>query len=144
MNILFVCTGNTCRSAMAEAILRAKQLDNMNVQSAGIYAQQGDAMSTNAQAVLNANAIQHAHTAKRLSEQQLEWATLVVTMTNAHKQAILQMAPQYASKLYTLHELATNSTADVRDPYGASQAVYAQTFLELQTAIQKLPLTKEN
>ena len=51
MNILFVCTGNTCRSPMAEAILKARDIENINVQSAGIYAMDGGAMSRNSQIV---------------------------------------------------------------------------------------------
>ena len=50
MNIYFVCTGNTCRSPMAEAILKNKKLPNVNVKSAGIYALEGGEMSENARA----------------------------------------------------------------------------------------------
>lgn len=144
MNVLFVCTGNTCRSAMAEAILRAKQQAHIHVQSAGIYAQAGELMSANAQTILQQQAIPQAHRASQLQQEHLQWAQVVITMTAAHKEAILQAAPQYASKLYTLHELASNSVNDVCDPFGASLAVYEQTFLELQQAIEQLPFLKEH
>lgn len=144
MNILFVCTGNTCRSAMAEAILRARNLDNVDVQSAGIYAHEGDAMSSNAQGVLQQQNIPFLHTASTLTEQKLEWAHLVLTMTNAHKLMILQAAPQYTTKIYTLHEFTSNSTRDVVDPFGGSRAMYERTYEELAITIGQLTLTEDD
>ena len=52
MNIYFICTGNTCRSPMAEAILRSKGIDNVSVRSAGVYAQDGWPISLNAKTLI--------------------------------------------------------------------------------------------
>ena len=53
--ILFVCTGNTCRSPMAEAILKSKKIDGVEVKSAGIYAATGSEASAHAKKVLEDN-----------------------------------------------------------------------------------------
>lgn len=137
MRIFFVCTGNTCRSPMAEAILKAKELPGVEVRSAGIFA--GEApLSTNARTVLDGAGISFEHTSKQLLPEDMEWATLILTMTNSHKQFLLQSYPEYASKLYTLKEFADGTAADVSDPYGGSLSTYQQTFNELKMLIDQV------
>lgn len=137
MKILFVCTGNTCRSPMAEAILSARNLPGVEARSAGIFA--GTApLSKNAQAVLDKQRISFAHTSKPIDTRDMKWAELILTMTHSHKMALLQAYPEAATKLYTLQEFADGSTADVSDPYGGPLELYEQTFQELQVLIDKL------
>ncbi|ANU22409.1 low molecular weight protein arginine phosphatase [Planococcus donghaensis] len=137
MKILFVCTGNTCRSPMAEAIVTTKNLKEVEARSAGIFA--GEApLSENAQLVLSQQQISFSHTSKPLDKEDLDWAELVLTMTNSHKMAILQAYPETATKLFTLKEFAADSTEDVRDPYGGPITLYEKTFHELKLLIDKL------
>lgn len=139
MKILFVCTGNTCRSPMAEAILSARNLPKVEARSAGIFA--GIApLSKNAQAVLDRQQIPFAHMSKPLDTKDMQWAELILTMTHSHKMTLLQAYPEAATKLYTLKEFADGSTADISDPYGGPLEFYEQTFQELQVLVDKLIL----
>ncbi|MED3623857.1 low molecular weight protein arginine phosphatase [Neobacillus thermocopriae] len=136
--ILFVCTGNTCRSPMAEAILKHKNLEGIEVKSAGIYASGGSEASPNAKLVLDKNQISHNHRSTLLSEKEVNWADLILTMTSSHKYAIQQQYPQAIEKVYTLKEfIGEERDQDVVDPYGGSLAIYEQTFQELQQLIDK-------
>ncbi|PFP30961.1 protein-tyrosine-phosphatase [Bacillus sp. AFS073361] len=136
--ILFVCTGNTCRSPMAEAILKNKQMDEIEVRSAGIYAANGSEASTHAKKVLEDNGIAHNHRSSLLTGVEVNWADLILTMTSSHKMAILQQYPEVGHKVFTLKEYSGEGfNSDVVDPYGGSLAMYEQTFRELDELIDK-------
>ncbi|MBO0958591.1 low molecular weight protein arginine phosphatase [Neobacillus sp. MM2021_6] len=137
-HILFVCTGNTCRSPMAEAILKNKHLDGVEVKSAGIYAASGSEASPHAQRVLDDNRISHNHRSNLLTGTEVEWADLILTMTTSHKFAIQQQFPDAHVKVFTLKEYSGEPfNHDVVDPYGGNLGMYETTFRELNELINK-------
>ena len=139
MNILFVCTGNTCRSPMAEAILKARQLDNVQVKSAGIYAADGENMSMNSQRVLADHDIRFSHSSSSLQLSTVEWADLILTMTAAHKQALIFAFPEAISKIYMYKEFVTpDDIQDVMDPFGGNLGIYERTYNELNELTEGL------
>lgn len=139
MKILFVCTGNTCRSPMAEVILKHKQIDNVEVRSAGIYAMPNAEMSAHAQQVVNEANMTQQHLATQLSLTEMEWADLILTMTTAHKDTIIANYPNAERKVFTLKEYTgAGSTGNVGDPYGGSIAIYKETFAEITELVERL------
>ncbi|MGD6966561.1 low molecular weight protein arginine phosphatase [Rossellomorea vietnamensis] len=140
MNILFVCTGNTCRSPMAEALLRHKGKDAFNVKSAGVFAADGQKASFQTQEVLKENDIIHEHQSSSLSPKHIHWADYIFTMTEGHKQNIAAIHPQAADKMFTLKEFVTESAVDrdVSDPFGGSMEVYRGTYKEMDGLIERL------
>ena len=144
MNIYFICTGNTCRSPMAEAILKNKSLPNVNVKSAGIYALEGGEMSENAKAVLMQENIHHQHVSRQINKQDIEWADLILTMTSAHKEMVLRTYAEAKNKTYTLKEYVTPySSQDVFDPFGGDLQTYKQTFQELNRLIEQFDIQRK-
>jgi protein-tyrosine phosphatase len=128
---------------MAEAILKNKNLDGIEVKSAGIYAATGSEASAHAKQVLGDNKISHQHHSTPLTNVEVEWADLILTMTASHKFAIQQQYPQAKVKVFTLKEYSGEKyNHDVVDPYGGSLAIYEETYRELgeliNRAIEKL------
>lgn len=119
MNILFICTGNTCRSPMAEGIMNKIAEDNdmdVHCKSAGLYAEAGAGASEEAiQAAQNIGVDISAHKAQNVSEELIKNSDLILTMTNSHK-AMLSLS-SLDKPVYTLCEYAGTS-GDISDPYG--------------------------
>ncbi|KKO55063.1 low molecular weight protein arginine phosphatase [Paenibacillus sp. DMB20] len=117
-NILFVCTGNTCRSPMAEGMLRKLASGRglpLEVRSAGVAAVEGMPISRHAGAVLRDQQIGGDFSSKPLSPELVEWADLILTLTQSHKQYAIRQFPHAAEKTHTLKEFAENDEQVLED-----------------------------
>ncbi|HDX9613305.1 TPA: low molecular weight protein arginine phosphatase [Bacillus toyonensis] len=136
--VLFVCTGNTCRSPMAEALLRHHGGDKFEVQSAGVFAYPGSDASIYAKEALAEKGISIDHAAQQVNEALLDWADIVVTMTENHKQIVLGHYPSVEKKLNTLYGLTEGIGKDISDPFGGSLSIYKETLDEMEKLVQTL------
>lgn len=141
MNIYLICTGNTCRSPMAEAILRGKDVTNMCVRSAGIYAQEGMPIAENAKTLITNTNLPYTAVSRAVTAKDIEWADYIFTMTTNHQRALLQLFPTAARKTHTLKGfIKTSVNEDVHDPFGGDLETYTKTFTELSTIMDALVL----
>jgi protein-tyrosine phosphatase len=112
--VLVVCTGNICRSPAAERLLAARLGDRVQVASAGVHAVVGSSMtSAMARLVTGAGADAHGFVARQLTAEQVREADLVLTMTRAHRTAVVELAPAGVRRTFTLRELARLADAAV-------------------------------
>lgn len=130
--ILFVCTGNTCRSPMAEIILKNKLklagVKGYRVSSAGISATDGAKMSKNSAFALKKLGYKpYGFKSKTATGEELIKADMIICMTRAHKSAI-----QNFPNVYTIAEVAGGN--DISDPYGKDVNEYVKTSHELEDA----------
>lgn len=109
IRLLYVCTGNTCRSPMAAALTEklGKELAlpyALEVRSRGLYAAPGDPLSQYAREALGERGIEMEHQAAMLEEEDMKWADLVLTMTMQHKRHLWEEFPDFQDKTFTLKE----------------------------------------
>lgn len=142
--VLLVCTGNTCRSPMAEQLLR-KWLgpdSEWDVGSAGTSAADGMAASEGSQrAVAEKKLSLEAHRSRRLTQALVDGSDLIVVMTKAHKQAVLQRFPRAEDRTLLLNAFnPKRRDADVQDPIGGSLDLYRKVRDEIDAALPDLVL----
>ena len=130
--ILFVCTGNTCRSPMAEAALRKelrkKKISGYVVSSAGIHAEKGSTLSPNsAQALAEAGIpVNKTFKPRQLTEKMLQEAYVVITMTEAQTQ---RLNSKNVTSFYAI------AGKEIPDPYGQGIDVYRMTLRAIREVI---------
>ncbi|MFH1699022.1 MAG: low molecular weight protein arginine phosphatase [Candidatus Zixiibacteriota bacterium] len=136
--VLFVCTGNTCRSAMAEGALRVllegRGIDYIDVLSAGTGAIPACPATLYAiEAAKTWHADISRHHSRPLSPELLEESDLIFAMTSGHYRTIISMSPEAVDRTYLLKKFPeTGDEGDgVADPIGASLDMYNHTFLEI-------------
>jgi L-threonylcarbamoyladenylate synthase len=143
--ILFVCSGNTCRSPMAEAIARKylaerlgiapDELDKrgINIVSAGSYAMAGTRATPQAvEAMKNMGIDLSRHRSKALSVELIHQADSIYTMGRGHAKAVLAMVPSASEKVSTI-----DPEKDIEDPIGGEVSLYTEVAEQLKTLIEK-------
>jgi protein-tyrosine phosphatase len=143
--IVFVCSGNTCRSPMAEAIARRVLADKLHVApeqletkgisvlSAGSFAMPGARATPQAvEAVRDLGADLSRHRSRPLTVELIHQADVVYTMGHAHSQAVTALVPSAADRVVTL-----DASGDIEDPIGGDVGLYRQLAGQLQTLIER-------
>ncbi|EEN00425.1 Low molecular weight phosphotyrosine protein phosphatase [Bacillus thuringiensis IBL 4222] len=123
---------------MAEALLRHHGGDRFEVQSAGVFAYPGSDASVYAKEALAEKGISINHAAQQVNETLLDWADIVVTMTENHKHIVLGHYPSVEKKLNTLYGLTEGIGKDISDPFGGSLSIYKKTLDEMEKLVQTL------
>ncbi|MGB4179877.1 MAG: ribose 5-phosphate isomerase B [Limnochordia bacterium] len=153
-SILFICSGNTCRSVMAEYLLRHRAKEaglNLEATSAGLFAFTGDAATEEALQALSELGIDaREHRSRKLHPRLLDEADLVLAMTERHKEELLRLAPEQAGKIFLLKEYADILTSgqeaqqsaekeyEIPDPFGQSLEAYRRARQEIDRAVQAI------
>lgn len=139
-NLLFVCTGNTCRSPMAAAIARAavqeRGWSHVGVESAGVAALAGSPASDHVLTVLEEKGIELGeHEASELTPERVEWADMILVMGPGHLAAVEAMGGADKAGLITEFLDGEGGGRPVLDPIGGEVEIYRATRDQLAMAV---------
>jgi tRNA threonylcarbamoyl adenosine modification protein (Sua5/YciO/YrdC/YwlC family) len=136
--ILFVCTGNVCRSPIAEYLLREKiKKDNLpfSVASAGTLKDYKSGISLFSGQLLQEAGIDASnHSSQPVTERLLSESWIVLTMETSHKEELLSRYPDFGYKIFTLSEYA-DMEGNIDDPYGKELEDYQRAYAEISARV---------
>lgn len=158
LKVCFVCTGNTCRSPMAAALLndmtrvppvcsmcdieRLLNTKQIRATSAGLYAT-GEPIAKNAVAALEKAGVRslpdncyREHISRRLDLETMERCDRIIGMTSAHAMSLMAAFPEYATKI-------TCMPIDIPDPFGLDEAAYDACLAAIEKGIREMFFTED-
>lgn len=144
-NILFVCTGNSCRSVMAKAWfekkLKQRGREDIVVSSAGIAISEGLQPTLETVRILKDEGIDiSGHRSQKITALMVERSDLILVMEKIHEQRIREMNPEVKNRLFLLKEFAKieDNHLDIKDPIGREQDFYEKTFWVIKEAVERV------
>jgi len=143
--ILFVCTGNSCRSVMAKGLLEKKLKErnrfDVEVISAGIIMISGLGVSEQTKELLKEEGIDVSkHIPQKVDKEMIRKSDLILVMEKLHEIEVLKLFPLAKNRVFLLKEFAkiNDSQLDITDPIGKPLDFYQQTFLVIKEAIERI------
>lgn len=146
IKIMFVCTGNICRSPMAHHYMQ-KRVKDLNIEneflisSCGIYAFTGDKATQNAIFVMKEyNVDMEMHRATNIEDTNIQEYDYIITLTTRHKEQVRYFYPKLDNNIYTLREFVDNNETykSIDDPWGLSISVYKDCAQEIVEKVDKV------
>lgn len=144
MKIMFICTGNICRSAMAHVMFEkmAKEKNkNVQVYSCGVYAQNGDTSTYEAIETMHEYGIDlKKHRATNIRNSNIKNMDIILCATTSHKNMVINIYPELKEKVFTMKEYAgyPQNDLDIEDPWGYGIDVYKNCAKEIEDCLDKI------
>ena len=144
--IMFVCTGNICRSAMAHAYMqfsvnKLKNKDDYLISSCGTYAVPGEKSTNNAVIAMKEYGVDLSnHHATNIRDIDIENYDLILCMTMQHKRNVVELYPKLLNKTYTIKEYVNRDEIykDIDDPWGLNLQVYKDCARDIVNNVDKV------
>lgn len=146
IKIMFVCTGNVCRSPMAHYYMQ-KRVKDLNIEndflisSCGVYACTGERATQNAIFVMKEyNVDMENHRATNIADTNIEDYDYIITLTTRQKEQVRYFYPKISDNIYTLREFVDKDELykDIDDPWGLNITVYKDCAHEIVEKVDKL------